>query len=45
MRYRRFDRAHAPGPKVTSGLCLYIGLLVASSTNTVKVVKVVKANL
>ncbi len=25
----RFDRAHAPGPKLTSGLCLYIGLLVA----------------
>ncbi len=25
------------GPKVTSGLCLYIGLLVAPATNTVKV--------
>ncbi len=21
----RFHRAHAPGPKLTSGLCLYIG--------------------
>ncbi len=31
--YRRFDRAHASGPKVTSGLCLYIG----PATNTVKV--------
>ncbi len=35
--YRRFDRAHASGPKVTSGLCLYFGLLVAPATNTVKV--------
>ncbi len=26
------------GPKVTSGLCLYIGLLVAPATNTVKVI-------
>ncbi len=34
----RFDRAHAPGPKLTSGLCLYIGLLVAPATNTVKVI-------
>ncbi len=34
---RRFDRAHASGPKVTSGLCLYIGLLVAPATDTVKV--------
>ncbi len=33
----RFDRSHAPGPKLTSGLCLYIGLLVAPATNTVKV--------
>ncbi len=33
--YKRFHRAHAPGPKVTSGLCLYI--LVAPATNTVKV--------
>ncbi len=32
--YRQFHRA--PGPKVTSGLCLYIGLLVAPATNTVK---------
>ncbi len=36
--YRRFHRSHAPGPKVTSGLCLYIGLLVAPATNTVKVI-------
>ncbi len=34
----RFDRSHAPGPKLTSGLCLYIGLLVAPATNTVKVI-------
>ncbi len=34
----RFDRAHAPGPKLTSGLCLYIVLLVAPATNTVKVI-------
>ncbi len=34
--YRWFHRAHAAGPKVTSGLCLYIGL-VAPDTNTVKV--------
>ncbi len=27
--YRRFHRVHVRGPKVTSGLCLYIGLLVA----------------
>ncbi len=33
--YRRFHRSHAPGPRLTSGLCLYIGLLVAA--NTVKV--------
>ncbi len=26
------------GPKVSSGLCLYIGLLVAPATNTVKVI-------
>ncbi len=33
-----FGTSHfAPGPKVTSGLCLYIGLLVAPATNTVKV--------
>ncbi len=36
--YRRFHRPHASGPKVTSGLCLYIGLLVAPATNTVKVI-------
>ncbi len=28
----RFDRAHAPGPKLTSGLCLYIELVVAPAT-------------
>ncbi len=33
----RFDRAHAPGPKLTSGLCLYIGLVASLATNTVKV--------
>ncbi len=27
--YRRFHRVHVRGPKVSSGLCLYIGLLVA----------------
>ncbi len=26
------------GPKISSGLCLYIGLLVAPATNTVKVI-------
>ncbi len=36
LEYRRFDRVHAPGQKVTSGLCLYIGLLVEPATNTVK---------
>ncbi len=36
--YRRFDRAHARGPKVSSGLCLYIGLLVTPATNTVKLI-------
>ncbi len=25
--YRPFHRAHAPGPKFTSGLCLFIGLV------------------
>lgn len=34
-RYRRFHRAHAPGPKLTSGLC-YIGLAAVPSTNAVK---------
>ncbi len=33
----RFDRAHAPGPKLTSGLCLYIGL-VSGAGYTVKVI-------
>ncbi len=37
VSYRRFHRALASGPTLTSGLCLYIGLLVAPATNTDKV--------
>ncbi len=29
FKYRRFHRAHAPGPKLTSGLYFYIGLVVS----------------
>ncbi len=29
--YRRFHRSHAPGPKLTSGLCLFISLVSGAS--------------